>query len=111
MANAEEEEKPDTIRVCCGSDCSPRGARSIMERIVQHYQCNVGEHTGNVAVDFRGCTGYCSLGPNVAVNENVVNHCTPENVINKIEQARTLPPSQGLISDVEIEKFLNDELF
>lgn len=106
MANTE----PDKICVCNDSDCGPRGASRLMDRLKTFFGVEPGTRNSEVDLDFRGCTGYCSLGPNVAVNGNVVNHLTPETVVEKVQEARTLPHSQGFISDIDIERFLKNDL-
>ncbi len=93
------------VNVCNGSKCTPRGASDVMSSLEK-----CCKNDPNVRLDFRSCTGYCELGPNVEVNGNIVNHCTELNVCEKVKQAMSLPEGDGAIGNIDIEEILENDI-
>lgn len=95
--------KKDGIRVCVGGSCIPNGARGVLAKLEEHLGIAAGEENETVSLDTHSCTGYCSLGPNVEVNGNVIRHNTSQNTVEKIEEARKLPQGQGWLSTHDLD--------
>ncbi len=95
---------PDDIRVCCGGDCMARRSAELLVVLEEKYK---DDPTASVATC--RCTGYCSIGPNVDVNGNIVHHNSPRNVVEHVEHARTLPPQQGMVTDAAIDQLIQRE--
>lgn len=97
-------QEPDDVRVCCGGDCMARNALQLLTVLEETYS-----NDPTVSVATRNCTGYCSIGPNVDVNGNVVHHNTPRTVCEHVEEARALPHNQGMVTDAAINHIIDRE--
>ncbi len=53
------------VHVCMGTACHVRGARRILEKIIQDLKVNPGETSedGKYTVETVNCVGACALGP------------------------------------------------
>lgn len=103
-ASEESPREPDDVRVCCGGDCMARNAVQLVTVLEEVYKDDA-----TVSVATRNCTGYCSIGPNVDVNGNIVHHNTPRSVQENVENARTLPHNQGMVTDAAINLIIDRE--
>ncbi len=84
------------VNVCCGQSCSQIGSERVQERL---------EEAG-FEVQKRGCTGYCSYGPNVEVNGNLVHHCDSKDMEARVEATTKLP--EGKAKELDADEILKD---
>jgi NADH:ubiquinone oxidoreductase subunit E len=70
------------ISVCLGTACHVRDAQNVSERIQEILNAPQGETTkdGRFTLEPVRCTGCCSHGPIVKVNEDIYSGITPEKV-------------------------------
>jgi NADH:ubiquinone oxidoreductase subunit E len=99
-----ERKAADEVRVCCGGDCMARRSEELLTVLEEKYK-----NDPSVSVATCRCTGYCSIGPNVDVNGNIVHHNSSRNVVEQVEHARTLPPQQGMVTDAAIDFIIQRE--
>jgi NADH:ubiquinone oxidoreductase subunit E len=70
------------VRVCRGTACHVRGAKTILKLVKQ----NLGIEEGETTPDFQysletvACIGCCALAPNMVVNRNIYGHMNPKKV-------------------------------
>ena len=69
-----------TVRVCRGTACHVRGAKTIL-KLVKH---ELGIDEGETTPDFKysletvACIGCCALAPNVVINNNIYGNMNPK---------------------------------
>lgn len=68
------------ITICLGSSCYTRGNRETLELIQQF----INDHHLQAKVFFHGdlCTGRCSEGPILRINDRIYEWVTPDKVID-----------------------------
>ncbi|PZX10150.1 thioredoxin-like protein [Breznakibacter xylanolyticus] len=68
------------ITICLGSSCYTRGNRETLE-VIRHF---IAAHQLQAKVFFHGdlCTGRCSQGPILRINDRVYEWVTPDNVVD-----------------------------
>jgi (2Fe-2S) ferredoxin len=57
--------KPPTIKVCGKSDCMKRGGKAMCKTLEKELQS--GDWDPRIEVQFTGCMGKCSQGPNLVI--------------------------------------------
>lgn len=68
------------VKVCCSGKCKGRGSERIFS--VTERAC-----ADKVAIERTNeCMGYCGMGPNVAVNGNILHHMHPDNAGKRIHE-------------------------
>jgi len=76
---------PHVIKVCCSGKCKGRGSErvfSVLERDCSH-EASVEKTTE--------CMGYCGMGPNVAVNGNILHHLHPDDAAKRTSEEMDCP--------------------
>jgi NADH:ubiquinone oxidoreductase subunit E len=70
------------VRVCRGTACHVRGAKTIMKLVRQHLGIGEGETTADLqySLETVACIGCCALAPNIVVNRNIYGHMNPKKV-------------------------------
>jgi NADH:ubiquinone oxidoreductase subunit E len=66
------------VKVCTGTACVVRGARSILEAVVDELGVDPGESTedGAFSLESVHCFGNCAHGPTIAVGDEYYGHVT-----------------------------------
>lgn len=75
-----EEKKKATIKVCVHKDCCQNGSEQVYENL----RNALSEEAVVLKVD--DCMSLCALGPNIAINDNIVYGVKP---FSAVEQVRT----------------------
>ena len=67
------------IKVCQGTACYVRGGKRVLESVVKHCGCAVGEtdEERRFSVDVVRCVGACGLAPVITVDEDVYDRMKP----------------------------------
>ncbi|MBP9751637.1 MAG: (2Fe-2S) ferredoxin domain-containing protein [Candidatus Moranbacteria bacterium] len=73
------------IKVCCSGRCKGRGSGRIFAVLEREYA------TEGIVEKTDECMGYCGMGPNVAVNGNILHQLHPENAAKRIREEATHP--------------------
>lgn len=78
------------IKVCQGTACYVRGGKRVLEAVVKHCGCEVGETSPDMrySVDIVRCVGACGLSPVMTVGEDIYERVKPTKVaeiLNKYE--------------------------
>lgn len=71
-----------TVKVCQGTACYVRGGKRVLESVVKHCGCGVGETDGErrFSVDVVRCVGACGLAPVITVDEDVYDRMKPSKI-------------------------------
>lgn len=72
----------DIVRVCRGTACHVRGAKTILKLVKQHLSIEEGETTSGLeyTLETVACIGCCALAPNIVVSNNIYGHMNPKKV-------------------------------
>ena len=70
------------VRVCRGTACHVRGAKTILKLVKQHLDIDESETTPDFqySLETVACIGCCALAPNVVINSNIYGHMNPKKV-------------------------------
>ncbi|MBE9478259.1 MAG: NADH-quinone oxidoreductase subunit NuoE [Chloroflexi bacterium] len=70
------------VRVCRGTACHVRGAKTILKLVKQHLGIEEGETTPDweYTLETVACLGVCALAPNVVINDHVHGRMNPMKV-------------------------------
>ena len=70
------------VRVCRGTACHVRGAKTILKLVKQHLGIGEGETTPDweYTLETVACLGVCALAPNVVISDQVHGHMNPKKV-------------------------------
>ena len=70
------------VRVCRGTACHVRGAKTILKLVKQHLDIEEGETTPDFeySLETVACIGCCALAPNMVINRNIHGHMNPKKV-------------------------------
>ena len=62
-----------TIKVCQGTACYVRGGKRVLESVIKHCGCGVGETDDEMkfSVDVVRCIGACGLAPVMTIDEDI----------------------------------------
>ena len=76
-----------TVKVCLGTACHVRGAAQIVQVVEDHLGIQAGETTEDYRYTYEVvyCLGSCGLAPVAMVDDHVVGHLVPENMIQILE--------------------------
>ncbi len=82
--------KPEGLHrciVCQGTACYIKGSQAILRAVMKEYHITPGETTEDQRLSLltARCLGACSMAPAAILDENVVGHLTPENVLAELE--------------------------
>lgn len=66
------------ISVCLGTACYVKGSNTVLDKIKQHFNMDVGECTddGKFSIEATRCIGACGLAPVIMVNDDVYGKVT-----------------------------------
>lgn len=80
------------IKICISEKCSGRGSAKVADALEQ--EC---ADSGTIEKSSQ-CFGYCGMGPNVAVNGNILHHMRPQDAAPRVktEIAHPSPKKHGL---------------
>lgn len=78
------------IKVCQGTACYVRGGKRVLEAVVKHCGCAVGETSPDMrySLDIVRCVGACGLSPVMTVGDDIYERVKPTKVaeiLNKYE--------------------------
>ncbi len=70
------------VRVCRGTACHVRGAKTILKLVKRHLGIEEGETTPDweYTLETVACLGVCALAPNVVISDQVHGHMNPKKV-------------------------------
>ena len=86
--------KQVVIRVCNDPTCAKKGPESIVRKIQQAFGLVDGQKNADYDLEYCGCLGNCDFGPNLSVNDNIIQRANPETIIEEIAKAaETIPPT------------------
>ena len=70
------------VRVCRGTACHVRGAKTILKLVKQHLGVEEGQTTPDLeyTLETVACIGVCALAPNIVVGERVYSEMNPAKV-------------------------------
>lgn len=80
------------VKVCMGTACHVRGARSVLTEMEQQLGIKEGETTKDLSVTLEtvGCVGCCALAPVVTINDkDLFGELTPRMVDDIIDSVRS----------------------
>ncbi len=80
------------VKVCMGTACHVRGARSVLTEMEQQLGIKEGETTKDMSVTLEtvGCVGCCALAPVVTINDkDLFGELTPKMVDDIINSVRS----------------------
>ena len=80
------------VKVCMGTACHVRGARSVLTEMEQQLGVKEGETTKDLSVTLEtvGCVGCCALAPVVTINDkDLFGELTPRMVDDIIDSVRS----------------------
>lgn len=78
------------IKVCCGTACHVKGAKSIVDKLSSELNVPVGDTTSDrmFTLEEVACLGACSLAPILMLDEDVHGKLAPDNVTNIIHETK-----------------------
>ena len=70
------------VKVCRGTACHVRGAKTILKLAKQHLCIEEDETTPDFqySLETVACIGCCALAPNIVINNNIYGHMNPKKV-------------------------------
>ncbi len=70
------------VRVCRGTACHVRGAKTILKLVKQHLGIEENETTSDYdySLETVACIGCCALAPNIVINRNIHGHMNPKKI-------------------------------
>ncbi len=76
------------IRVCNNAPCHVRGAREVMDAIVEMLHIEPGETTedGRFTFELCPCLGICDISPTIMINDKAYGDLTPDSVRSIIKR-------------------------
>jgi bidirectional [NiFe] hydrogenase diaphorase subunit len=74
--------------VCMGTACYIKGVDKVLDKLEQQYGIKVGETTpdNKLSIISARCVGSCGLAPAVVLDQKVLGHIDPDELIQKIEE-------------------------
>lgn len=77
------------IKVCTGTACHVRGAKTILDGLAEELGIEPGQTTSDMefTLETVSCVGCCALAPVVVVGEEVSKERTPKRLISSIREA------------------------
>ena len=76
------------VRVCRGTACYVRGAKTILKLVRQHLGIEEGETTPDLGYTLEtvACIGVCALAPNIVINRDTYGNMNPKKVARLFER-------------------------
>lgn len=76
--------KKTVITICLGSSCYRRGNQTILE-VIKNF---LAENDLSTEVEFKGqlCTGKCTEGPNLSIDDTSYSRLTPDSIIKVLNK-------------------------
>ncbi|MGD9517931.1 MAG: NAD(P)H-dependent oxidoreductase subunit E [Armatimonadota bacterium] len=70
------------IKVCQGTACYVRGGKRVLEAVVKHCGCGVGQTSEDrrFSVDIVRCLGACGLSPIMTVDDDIYERVKPTKI-------------------------------
>ena len=70
------------VRVCRGTACHVRGAKTILKLVKQQLGIEEGETSPDLeyTLETVACIGVCALAPNIVINKDTHGHLNPKKV-------------------------------
>jgi len=70
------------VKVCRGTACHVRGAKTILKLVKQHLGIEEGETTPDLehTLETVACIGVCALAPNIIINKDTHGHMNPKKI-------------------------------
>ena len=70
------------VRVCRGTACHVRGAKTILKLVKRELGIEEGETTPDFqhSLETVACIGCCALAPNIVINSNIHGHMNPRKI-------------------------------
>jgi NADP-reducing hydrogenase subunit HndA len=80
----------NVVSVCTGTACYVKGAKGILDEVINVLGIKVGETTpdGKFSIQDTRCLGCCGLAPVMVINGDVYGRIVPDDVRGIIEQRR-----------------------
>lgn len=77
-----------TINVCMGTACYVRGAKKVIEALIEELGVKIGETTEDrrFSLTTQRCFGACGLAPVIMVNNDVHGRVTPKKIASILEK-------------------------
>jgi NADH:ubiquinone oxidoreductase subunit E len=71
-----------SVKVCQGTACYVRGGKRVLEAVVKHCGCGVGETSDDMrfSVDVVRCVGACGLSPVMVVGDDIYERVKPTRI-------------------------------
>jgi NADH-quinone oxidoreductase subunit E len=78
-----------TLKVCVGTTCHIRGAKTILDDIQRELHIAPGETTEDLAYSMEtvGCVGACALSPVVMADDRYLTNVQPGTILRRLERA------------------------
>ena len=76
------------VRVCRGTACHVRGAKTILKLVKQELSIEEGETTPDLeyTLETVACIGVCALAPNIVINKDTHGHMNPKKVARLLQR-------------------------
>lgn len=71
------------IEVCVGTNCHLKGSHDLLHKLVNHVNDSNQRHLVTIGATF--CHEICDKGPTVLMNDKVIEKCTLEDLLLKLE--------------------------
>lgn len=78
----------NVVRVCRGTACHVRGAKTILKLVRQQLGIEENETTADLqySLETVACIGCCALAPNMVVNRDTHGHMNPKKIARLFER-------------------------
>lgn len=76
------------IRVCLGTACYVKGSQTILDKLSEYLNIEVGKTTsdGKFTLESTRCLGACGLSPAMMIDEKVYGRLVPEDIPKILEE-------------------------
>ena len=95
------------LRVCNGSWCCRYGSTRIFQVIKKAFGLKFRNKNAKIDLDYCKCLGYCSSGPNVAVDDGMIFLADEDTVVEEILKGGEHRERGGVEMTIE-DSFLGD---
>lgn len=75
---------PIPVSVCVGTSCYLKGSQNLLHKIIREIEQKNWKNYFHVKATF--CYERCDRGPTVRIGDTLLEHCTPEKVLDKLEK-------------------------
>jgi len=70
----------NVVKICLSEKCRARGSKGVLSALENR------EGLPATIEKTDQCMGYCGMGPNVAVNGNILHHMRPDEAKRRVEE-------------------------